>query len=294
MADDQKVKALINLLDDPNEEVFAPVEQVLLQSPVEIVPLLEKAWEQSTDELFQSRLTNIIHSIQFNDVKNELSRWIKNDDKELLYGVFLVAKYQYPDLSYTIINEKLNALRRDIWLEMHNHLTSLEKVRIVNHVLFDLYGFGRNNSNFFSPVNNYINDVLETKKGNPISLSIIYVILCQRLGLPVYGVNLPKNFILAFMDDAFEGGDFNANRYASVLFYINPINKGTVLGRKEIDYFLKQYHIEPNENLYYPCSNLEIVMRLLNNLVGAYDAMELHEKKKEIKELLQIFDSHKD
>ena len=85
MADDQKVKALINLLDDPNEEVFAPVEQVLLQSPVEIVPLLEKAWEQSTDELFQSRLTNIIHSIQFNDVKNELSRWIKNDDKELLW-----------------------------------------------------------------------------------------------------------------------------------------------------------------------------------------------------------------
>ena len=88
MADDQKVKALINLLDDPNEEVFAPVEQVLLQSPVEIVPLLEKAWEQSTDELFQSRLTNIIHSIQFNDVKNSKG----SADMEAVYcgwvGVF--------------------------------------------------------------------------------------------------------------------------------------------------------------------------------------------------------------
>ena len=291
--DDQKVKALINLLDDPSEEVFSSVEQALLKLPVEIVPMLEKAWEQSADDLLQTRLTNVIHSIQLNDVKTELTRWVNEGAKELLFGVFLVAKYQYPDLSFTIINEKLNALRRDIWLEMHDQLTSLEKVRIVNHVLFDLYGFSRNNSNFFAPANNFINDVLETKKGNPISLSVIYAILCQRLGLPVYGVNLPKNFILAFMEEAYVGDELNAGKQASVLFYINPINKGTVLGRKEIDFFLKQYHIEPNEYLFYPCSNIDIVVRLFNNLISAYDAMEQHEKKQEIKELLQILDAEK-
>lgn len=291
--DDQKVKALINLLDDPSEEVFSSVEQALLKLPVEIVPMLEKAWEQSADDLLQTRLTNVIHSIQLNDVKTELTRWVNEGAKELLFGVFLVAKYQYPDLSFTIINEKLNALRRDIWLEMHDQLTSLEKVRIVNHVLFDLYGFSRNNSNFFAPANNFINDVLETKKGNPISLSVIYAILCQRLGLPVYGVNLPKNFILAFMEEAYVGDELNAGKQASVLFYINPINKGTVLGRKEIDFFLKQYHIEPNEYLFYPCSNIDIVVRLFNNLISAYDAMEQHVKKQEIKELLQILDAEK-
>ncbi len=291
--DDQKVKALINLLDDPSEEVFSSVEQALLKLPVEIVPMLEKAWEQSADDLLQTRLTNVIHSIQLNDVKTELTRWVNEGAKELLFGVFLVAKYQYPDLSFTIINEKLNALRRDIWLEMHDQLTSLEKVRIVNHVLFDLYGFSRNNSNFFAPTNNFINDVLETKKGNPISLSVIYAILCQRLGLPVYGVNLPKNFILAFMEEAYVGDELNAGKQASVLFYINPINKGTVLGRKEIDFFLKQYHIEPNEYLFYPCSNIDIVVRLFNNLISAYDAMEQHVKKQEIKELLQILDAEK-
>lgn len=289
--DDQKVKALINLLDDPSEEVFSTVEKALLQLPVEMVPLLEKAWEQSADDLLQNRLTNVIHSIQLNDVKTELLHWIEGGAKELVYGVYLVAKYQYPDLSFTIINEKLNALRRDIWLELHDHLTSLEKVRVVNHVLFDLYGFGRNNSNFFAPTNNFINDVLETKKGNPISLSVIYAILCQRLGLPVYGVNLPKNFILAFMDDAYGVDQPKADKQTSVLFYINPINKGTVLGRKEIDYFLKQYHIDPNENLFYPCSNVDIVVRLFNNLISAYDAMEQHEKKQEIKELLQTMDA---
>ncbi len=291
--DDQKVKALINLLDDPSEEVFSSVEQALLQLPVETVPLLEKAWELSSDDLFQTRLTNVIHSLQFTDVKNELTRWVRDDARELIYGVFLVAKYQYPDLSFIIINEKLNALRRDIWLEMHDHLTSLEKVRIVNHVLFDLYGFGRNNSNFFSPLNNYINDVLETKKGNPISLSVIYAILCQRLGMPVYGVNLPKNFILAFMDDHYVDKHAGGVRQASVLFYINPINKGTVLGRKEIDYFLKQYHIESNELLFYPCSDVDVVVRLLNNLISAYDAMEQHQKKEELTELLQILETVK-
>lgn len=287
--DDQKVKALINLLDDPTEEVFSSVQMALLQLPVDKVPLLEEAWEQSADELLQSRLANVIHAIQFNDVKNLLARWRDEGARDLVYGVFLVARYQYPDLSFTIVNEKLNAMRRDIWLEMHDQLTSLEKVRVVNHVLFDLHGFTRNNSNFFAPTNNYINDVLETKKGNPISLSVIYSVLCQRLGLPVYGVNLPKNFILAFMDDAIAGGGMS--KHNPVLFYINPINKGTVLGRKEIDYFLKQYHIEPNENLFYPCSNIEIVVRLLGNLISAYDAMEQHDKKDEIKQLLQILDA---
>lgn len=288
--DESKIKALIALLDDPNEEVFEGVEQAMLLLPTDAVPTLEKAWEFSSDELLQNRLATIIHRIQFDDVKRELTRWKSTGALELIYGVYLVAKYQYPDLSFVIINEKVNAIRRDIWIEMHEHLTPLEKVRIVNHVLFDLYGFTRNSSNYISPSNNFINDVLETKKGNPLTLSVIYSILCQRLGLPVYGVNLPKNFILAYMDDSHSLQPDTDMNQVPVLFYINPINKGTVLGRKEIDSFLTQYHIQPSEKIYLPCSNVDMVSRLLGNLISAFDAADQQNKKKEIRELLKILE----
>jgi regulator of sirC expression with transglutaminase-like and TPR domain len=288
---ESKVKVLVTLLDDPNEEVFLEVEKALHQLPVDVVPELEKAWETSSDEILQNRLMNVIHFIQFNDIKNELKRWKLQPDADLLYGVFLIAKYQYPDLSYSIISEKINALRRDIWLEMHDHLTSLEKVRVINHVLFDLHGFTRNNSHYFAPANNFINDVLETKNGNPLSLSVIYSVLCQRLGLPVYGVNLPKNFILAYMDDEVIGRE-TPQKLSAVLFYINPINKGAVLGRREIDTFLTQYNIKKEEEYFYPCKNSEIVIRLLTNLVSAFDALEQHNKSVEINELLQLMKSN--
>lgn len=287
--DEIKIKALIHLLDDPNQEIFGTVEEALLQAPIDAVPLLEKAFGDSEDELIQERLGNIIHQIQLSEIHRELQNWIRTGSQELLYGVYLVCKYQYPELSFTLLNEKVNAIRRDIWLELHDHLTSLEKIRIINHVLFDLHGFSRNNSNFIAPGNNYLNEVLETKKGNPISLSIIYSVLCQRLGMPVYGVNLPKNFILAFMDDSYASEMVDS--YTRVLFYINPINKGTVLGRKEIDFFLKQQQIEPQHTYFMPCSHTDIVKRLINNLIYAYDALDLQQKKIELKELLKIVDS---
>ena len=136
--------------------------------------------------------------------------------------------------------------------------------------------------------NNFINEVLLSKKGNPVALSVIYSVVCQRLGLPVYGVNLPKNFILAYLDI----GEAKSVSLAQgeVMFYINPINKGAVLGRKEIEFFLKQQKIQPQTNYFLPIrSNEEIVKRMLNNLLFAYESSNEVLKVKEISELMALF-----
>lgn len=74
-----------------------------------------------------------------------------------------------------------------------------------------------------------------------------------------------------------------------MLFYINAINKGAVLGRKEIEYFVKQQKLEPSDSYYLPCSNKDTVQRLLNNLVYSYESNKQNEKAEEIKELLSLF-----
>lgn len=283
-----KVLALITLLDDPSDEIFSTVEGELLKEEVDIVPDLEKAWESTYDSTYQRRLENLIHTLQFKDVKGRLRQWLAAPE-DLLYGAWLVARYQYPGLRYEELDLKLNQLRKDVWLELNDHLTALEKVRVINHILFDVHGFGRNTTNFMAAQNSLICDVLDTRKGNPISLSVIYSVVAQRLGLPVYGVNLPKNFILAYLD---EGGDLvsgNKGEEISILFYLNPINKGAVLGRKEIEFFVKQQKLEPNPSYYLPCSNKDIVQRMLNNLVFAFESSNQPEKVEEIRELLSLF-----
>ena len=199
--DKTKVHALISLLDDPNEMIYSSVEEQLLKAEITVVDELEKAWEVSSDDVFQKRVENIIHTLQLNDVKSSMAKWIHEGGQDLFYGAFLVAKYQYPELNYDVLNEKVNKLQRDVWIELNDHLTAIEKVRIINHVMFDIHKYVRNSTHFFAPQNSYINEVIDTKKGNPISLSIIYSVVAQRLGLPIYGVNLPKNFVLCYLDE---------------------------------------------------------------------------------------------
>src|SRR5690554_606236 len=167
-----KVLALISLLDDPSDEIFSTVEGELLKEEVDIVPDLEKAWESTYDSTYQRRLENLIHTLQFKDVKGRLRQWLAAPE-DLLYGAWLVARYQYPGLRYEELDLKLNQLRKDVWLELNDHLTALEKVRVINHILFDVHGFGRNTTNFMAAQNSLICDVLDTRKGNPISLSVI-------------------------------------------------------------------------------------------------------------------------
>jgi regulator of sirC expression with transglutaminase-like and TPR domain len=285
-----KIKALITLLDDPSEEIFNTVEDELLKAEVEIVPELEKVWELQPDGVMQHRIENIIHSLQFRDVKKRLKAWAAFDGENLLAGAWLVAKYQYPELTFEEIDQSINKIRKDIWLEMNEHLTALEKIRIINHILFDVYGFSRNNSNFLAPQNAFICDVLDTRKGNPVSLSIIYAEIAQRLGLPVYGVNLPKNFILAYMDEPEQSERIRLKGESSVLFYINPINKGAVLGRREIEQFIRQQKLEPLFSYYEPCSNIETIKRILNNLIVAYEHAGQLLKIEEIRELMSVLD----
>lgn len=283
----QELQAIITLLEDPDTEIFEAVYQSLMDKGVDVVPDLEKAWEASDNSSIQDKIENIIHKIQMNFVNKLLTNWIKGGATDLLEGAYIVARYQYPDLGFFEIQGPVEKIKHDAWLEINENLTALEKVRILNHIVFDIHKFSSNTTNYYSPQNSYLNQVILSKKGNPISLGIIYASVAQKLGLPVYGVNLPKNFVLAYMDE------FNQmlnpeSKSDNVLFYINPFNKGAVLGRKEIDHFLKQQNIAPDEMFYQPCTNSDIIQRLLLNLIYSYEKLGYDSKIKDLQSLLKI------
>jgi regulator of sirC expression with transglutaminase-like and TPR domain len=282
----KEVIALITLLDDPDDDIYIQVRDrfVILGPPA--IPHLETAWENSFDAIMQKRIETIIHTIQFETLEKALKTWAKEESDDLLKGTLILARYQYPDLDENKIRKQLAAIKHDCWLELNDDLTALEKVKIVNHILYEVHQFSGNITNYHAPQNSFINNVLESKKGNPLMLSVIYALICKELGIPVYGINLPQHFVLAYVNENANLIDVNNKSLSNnILFYINPFSKGLIFTQKDIDTFLKQLNLEPHSKYYLPCSNTEILKRCINNLVYAYEKLGYLEKVAELKSL---------
>jgi len=250
---------------------------------------LESAWELSDHGVvFRNRVEDLLHTIHIERVHKELVSWVNSEEQDLLTGALIVCKYRYAELDATQVISKINALRQDIWLELHTGLTAFEKVRIINHQLFEVHGFAGNKDYYLAPKNSFLNEVINAKKGNPLTLSMLYLIIAEQLELPIAGVNLPNHFILAYTNETVQ-----KEENTRVLFYINPFSRGDILTASEIDQFLARLKIKPNPSFYAPCSNIDMIKRALNNLANSYRKAEDAERAGDIEFLQSAFQTSK-
>ncbi len=283
------VNALVRLIDDPDENIYSQVKKRISSIGSAVIPILEHSRDDDFDLLYQTRIDELIKEIQFEETKNELKNWIASDDKNLLDGALIVAKYQYPALEEEKIKATLHEIKTAIWLELSPVATAFEKVNIINEIFYKRFGFKGNEKNVNAPIGFYVNTALELKVGNPLSLSIIYSVLAEMLEIPIYCVNLPKHFILAYMDEmqinTLVG---NTNKYG-VLFYLDAFNNGKIVDEKAVAEYLDSKKL-PHDRCYFePCSNSQTIKRMLNSLSLAYHALGQFEKMKDIETLKKLF-----
>ena len=285
-----EIKALITLIDDPDEGIYTEIRHRIVSLGSDVVPELEHAWEfDDLGDLFRNRIEDILHTIHLDVVRKRLLAWRKNGCTDLLEGALIISRYRYPDMDEMKVKARMAVIRQDIWLELTDHLTAFEKIRVFNHIFFQVHGFKGNKKNYHAPQNSYINEVLENHTGNPLSLAIIYQVLAEDLGLPLRGVNLPNHFVLAYMDEGGIGGaEEDERNETNVLFYVNAFSQGDILGRTEIDEFLAKLKIDPQPGFYRPCSNLEIIQRQLNNLANSYARSGDPERAQDVNELRRM------
>ena len=274
MIKESELKALVTLLEDEDEEIVTHVEQKLMEIGTGVIPMLEQEWEVNFNPVTQRRIEDLIHTLQFELVQERLLDWKEHRSKDLLEGLWLLATYQYPDLEVEDMRQEVHELYIEVWREFKEDLAPMDQIRILNNVLFDKFKFRANTKNFHSPANSMVNAVLESKKGNPISLCSLYLLVSQKLGLPIFGVNLPNLFILTYKDDSTE-------------FYINCFSKGLIFTRADIDNYLDHLNITKQELFYAPCSHVDIILRSLRNLVVSFEKLGEYHKSDEIKVILK-------
>jgi regulator of sirC expression with transglutaminase-like and TPR domain len=285
-----EIESLINLLDDPDENIFQHIQEKLIQSGKEIVLLLEKYWEENKyNTLFLERIETLIDIIQFNEIIEELKKWVSTENK-ILDGWIILTKWQFPGINKSQIKEKIEEIKNDIWIEIKEKKTAQEIILTFNKVFYTHYKFKGNTKNYNSPINSFIHTVLETKHGNPLSLSILYSSIAQMLHIPIYGVNLPNHFILAYVDPDLPSKDYESITKSNILFYINAFSNGVILNEKDILIFLKELQIEPIESFFVPCSKKTILLRIISNLIASYQQLGNKRKVEQLIQLKHIFD----
>mgnify|MGYP000349663957 CR=1 FL=1 len=263
----KELTALIQLLDEPDERVYDAIRTRIITMGVDALPLLEEANNNMPVPKASVRIEKIINTIRVEDVFAKLRSWAKHDSHNLLEAWMLISGFHSPEDEKESMKKQVDKLYRDIWVEMNSELTALEKIRVVNHVFYEVYRFDalQEKKPVLPPY--LLGNVLRMQKGNPVSLALLYLIIVQQLNIPMFGVNLPRHLILAYMN----GNNILPKpvadyREEDVLFYLNPFNKGAVFRKGEIELFIRQLKIKEQENFFLPCENKVLIRRLLQEL----------------------------
>ena len=263
----KEIRALVSLLDEPNEENYNSISSKVLAYGMKAIPFLEEASEISEEKEHIESIQLLINEIYFKDTYKSLSDWSDDDDSNLINAFLTISRMLNPEVDIEKYLSEFSIIRKDVWLELNDNLTALEKIRVLNHIIYEYHMFSGQRSPNGNKLKLYSPDHLfDNKKGNSLSLGILYLAVAQNLNIPVYGVDLPGHFVLSYLDEKLDLSSSKVHSQEEVLFYLNAMNKGAVFTKNEIESFVLQMNIMPEPSHFAPCSNKTIIKRLLKEV----------------------------
>lgn len=286
MEENTEIAALLHLIDDPDAEVYQSVSEKIAAIGKDIIPNLETLWETTQNETVQERIELLIHQLQFKDLYDAMIIW-KEDPSDLLEGALLVASYQYPDADANAVRKQIEKIRRNVWLELSYYVTPMEQVNILNSILFSYYKQKGTELNYDEPSEFLINQSLDAKKGNAISNGIIYLILCEKLDVPIKALSIPRQFILGFIDLSFDALNPKGHSSQKVKFYVDGLS-GQMYSHKDIEAYFKRMNVPPVNSYFKPLSNVSVIKMLLEEYAKCFDNVRDQYKLNELFSLANL------
>jgi hypothetical protein len=288
----ERLKAIFNLLEDPDESVFQEIRQHLSTQDDSILPWLEKEWNSSTNIKKLKRIEILIADIKFNKLSIDFSNWLTHGTHDIIHGMLLLNRYIFVNFNEQLISKKIDLLSKDIWLELNHNLTALERIRIINHFLFNISKIKV--SPQFTISNMFLNSILTNHTANPISIGMLYAHIAQKNNLPVYGVPIADHFILAYLDSPLlQTCNIKTD---PILFYIDPTKKGLFLDKIKMEqFFLNEIkNSKTSEELisFRPFPNIIFFRYWISFIIKLFKYENDSIKVEQLSQLLNLLDTH--
>jgi regulator of sirC expression with transglutaminase-like and TPR domain len=180
-----------------------------------------------------------------------------DDDINLPAAALVMARIQHDSMRIEQPLRALDALAEEALEKMAGCPRGEELVRLTKIVFSDM-GFEGNSDDYYDPCNSCLNDVIETRTGLPITLSIVYMAIAARCGRPTEGIGFPGHFIV---------------RDVQTGVLLDPFRFGRPLDREELLDLLREQGVDKpqwDDDLVAPVGKRQILERMLNNLRNAY------------------------
>ncbi len=257
-----EIQALITLLGDDDDHVRDIARDRLLQIGQDAEEYLRAATFADLEGKVRIEARHVLEKIRIDDLIGSFYvLGLREDDQiDLEHAAFLLARIGYPNLQITPCRQELDRLAGVIaprLAHLNPRREGRQIIETVNRVLFEKEGFSGNVEEYYDPDNSYLNCVLERRTGIPVSLSVVYLLIAQRLHLPVRGVNMPVHFICQY-------------HTPQESFYFDPFNKGRVITRAECAKMLQGSGQAFADEYLRPVRSRKILARMVRNLVWIY------------------------
>ena len=285
MSTENEIKALLHLLDDPDESVYSAVSSKINDLGPTVIPRLEEYWLDAESELTQVRIESLIQKVSLSDIREKLNVWEENPTASLFEAMVQISRYTQPNLDASKLKNTLKSIHRSCWLELNNYLTPLEEVHIVNSILYSMYSLSADRNSLKDSDSYYLSNVLTHRKGNQFSLALVYLLITKMLDIPVFALKISNFVILGYVNTLYDFDKGIDSPILSTQFFIEP-TEGTILSKQDVDSFIKKYNVTVSENSFEPLKNLEFVQHYTHALAKSYEEAGETEKADDIRSLL--------
>lgn len=282
-----EIKALFKLIDDPDEEVYHTISSKLLDYGTPIIPALENLWENTLEEMTQERIEQMIYKLRLQDLRVEFTQWKNQEKPSLFEGALLLVKFHYPELALTNLRNQLEKIRRNIWLELNNHLTPLEQANVIRNILFNYYQIKGTALNYELPEEFLISSTLQSKQGNAFANTLLYAELCQQLEVHAEFINIPKQCIIAYFSADWDQDEIVPNAQEFIQFYVEGTS-GHAFSQKDLDQYFLRNNIEPKNKYYKRLTNVQIIHKLTIEFAKCFQSPTLQYKQNDLMDLAKI------
>lgn len=250
--------ALARLLADDDPEVFRHFHDAIAAQGQSARAWLEH-FRLSDDARTRRRVRALLNQLNADQADSAFLSFCLTQGETLDFeqALFLLSQTAWPDINPEGYRALLDSYAEEVRHRAADLHTPHRVFGTINRLLFLQLKFRGNSSDYHHADNNYLSSVLDSRIGNPITLSAVYLSVCRRLGLPVAGIGLPGHFLCRFQD-------------AKQELYVDPFHGGRFMNRSDCVLHLVRSNCEVRDEYLAPMSPRKMLLRTLNNLHHIY------------------------
>jgi len=275
MMPENQIRALIRLLSDEDDRIVRTISGRLIDIGPSAVPLLQEAEIEQPE--MADRIASVLEEIRGSKLEDELASMAALSDEamSLETGAFLIAHYAYPALDVARYQEQLDTMAGEVRARIGHRASGEEVVNALNRYLFTEQGFKGNAKNYYEVENSYLNCVIDRRVGIPISLSAVYLLIGQRLELPLFGIGMPGHFLVKYESDRYK-------------IFVDCFNGGALLTEKNCARFLTEAGYGFDDKYLQKSPVRAILSRMIKNLLAIYSKSGDMEKTTRLTTFIEI------